>query len=54
MTTFCNHSLNRAGVTAHVLHEIRTVMEADLKELFGTEIPVTQVIFSGRSSPKTG
>lgn len=42
------------GESPELLEEIRTVMEAALNELFGTPIPVAEVIFSGRSFPEDG
>ncbi|MCF2573583.1 NAD(P)/FAD-dependent oxidoreductase [Brevibacterium sp. UCMA 11754] len=42
------------GESPDLLEEIRVVMETSLKELFGTPVPVEEVIFSGRSFPEDG
>lgn len=42
------------GESPELLEEIRVVMETSLKELFGTTVPVDEVIFSGRSFPEDG
>lgn len=42
------------GSSPELLNETRDVMETALRELFGTEVPVERVIFSGRSFPEDG
>lgn len=42
------------GESPELLEEVRKVMETRLNELFGIEVSVTQVIFSGRSFPEDG
>lgn len=42
------------GESPELLDEIRMVMETSLHELFGTAVPVDEVIFSGRSFPEDG
>ncbi|GGC40378.1 NAD(P)/FAD-dependent oxidoreductase [Brevibacterium sediminis] len=42
------------GESPELLDEVRVVMEAELQALFGKRIPVSRVIFSGRSFPEDG
>lgn len=42
------------GESPELLAEVRTGMEEELEELFGTKIDVETVIFSGRSFPEDG
>ena len=50
---FAEHRVEE-GESPQLLQEVRSVMETELEQLFGTRIAVEDVIFSGRSFPEDG